>query len=242
MTDPSLILAIESSNPASATGSSDLAGAGAVALCRAQAGGLEVLGVEPLSAATRDDDLMGAIDRLSKRLGMRARDIGRIAVSIGPGGFTGVRIAVATAKAISEATGARVVGVPTAEGVARTIDQRERRTRPVIVCLAWKRADVWRTVLQPGAARGSGELVALNRLLEGIAFEPTLVMDARLEERLRSLDAIPSRARVVRPSFDPVAIGLVSLELPDADPLALAPLYPREPEAVTKWRELGRGG
>jgi tRNA threonylcarbamoyl adenosine modification protein YeaZ len=208
---------------------------------RPHAGEFEVLGVEPLRAATRDDDLMGAIDRLGRRLGVGAREVNRVAVSVGPGGFTGVRIAVATAKIISEATGATVVGVPTAEGVVRALDLRDRAAGPVIVCLAWKRMDVWRTLFQSGASPGSGELIALSRLFEGVADSPTLVLDAQLEERLRALAVLPAQARIVRPRFDPVAIARASLEFPEVDPLALAPLYPREPEAVTKWRELGRG-
>src|SRR5262245_58553079 len=100
-----LCLAIEISNPSAA------AGAG-VALGRAGAG-LQVLVVEALAPERRhDDDLVPSIDRVFRRAGCSPGEIGLVGVSIGPGGFTSLRIAIAAAKMICEATGSRCVGVP----------------------------------------------------------------------------------------------------------------------------------
>ncbi len=44
--------------------------------------------------------------------------------------------------------------------------------------------------------------------------------------------------RIGPPSFDPIACARLALTHAPVDPLELAPLYPREPEAVTKWRAL----
>lgn len=250
-----LILAIETSNPAErerrvsgqSARTADQFGAmspdfGAVALCRGEGAGFDVLGAEPLlGGAARDDDLMPAIDRLFRRAGAAPRELGRVAVSVGPGGFTGVRIAVAATKAICEATGARAVGVPTALGVIRGVDPSLRSGGPVVVCLAWKRADVWRAVFPPNALQASGALAPLDRLFEGVDTPATLVMDSGLEARLTEAGGLSVGVRVERPRFDPVAIARASVDMAAVDPIALAPLYPREPEAVTKWRELGRG-
>ena len=75
--------------------------------------------VEWMSADVRhDDDLLPAIVRLYKRCALVPGMTDAVGVSIGPGGFTGLRIAVSTGKMMAEATGAKIVAVPTALVVA----------------------------------------------------------------------------------------------------------------------------
>lgn len=52
--------------------------------------------------------------------GARPRDIDRVIVTVGPGSFTGVRVALAYAKGWGVARGCPVLGVTTLEGLART--------------------------------------------------------------------------------------------------------------------------
>lgn len=238
-----LTLAIETSNPGPGkTGLlSDRPSRAGVALgLIGNDGSILTLGVEPLAPSSRhDDDLMPAIDRLCRRAGKQPRDLRRIAVSIGPGGFTGLRIAVVTAKAIAEATGALCIPVPTALGVGRRIDPALGAGRAIAVCLAWKDADVWVERFEPtpsGHAPTSAGLMKINDLAQ-IAGS-LLVADDEFVSILRQRGVLPHAARATAPVFDPAAILEAGAGLPDADPLALMPLYPREPEAVTKWRHL----
>lgn len=62
--------------------------------------------------------LAPALQQLLTDAGWAARSIGLIAVAVGPGSFTGLRIGVTTAKTLAYATAAEVVGVHTLAALA----------------------------------------------------------------------------------------------------------------------------
>ena len=56
--------------------------------------------------------------------GLRWRDVGLVAVGAGPGSYTGLRIALATARGISHAYGAPVLGVSSLRALAEPVSGR----------------------------------------------------------------------------------------------------------------------
>lgn len=64
------------------------------------------------------EQLMEVIDIAQKRAGIAYRDLGAVAVSTGPGSFTGVRVGVATARGLALALKIPAVGVSTLEALA----------------------------------------------------------------------------------------------------------------------------
>ena len=59
---------------------------------------------------------------------MTAKDIGLVAIAVGPGMFTGLRVGVVTAKSIAYSVGAELIGVNTLEVIAaQTIDELQNR-------------------------------------------------------------------------------------------------------------------
>jgi tRNA threonylcarbamoyladenosine biosynthesis protein TsaB len=62
--------------------------------------------------------LAPAILALLKRVGWTPGDVQLVAVSAGPGSFTGLRVGVTTAKVFAYAVGAEVLGVDTLEAIA----------------------------------------------------------------------------------------------------------------------------
>lgn len=65
-----------------------------------------------------DDHLFGAIERQLARAHVAAGDLTRVAVTVGPGSFTGLRVGIAAAQGIARASGAATIGVPTTDVAA----------------------------------------------------------------------------------------------------------------------------
>jgi tRNA threonylcarbamoyladenosine biosynthesis protein TsaB len=226
-----LVLGIEISNPSAAEEEDRAAGFGpGVAVGVRDGAEVRVLGTELLAQSQRhDDDLMPAVDRLMTRIGASPRELGWIAVSVGPGGYTALRIAVATAKMLSEATGALCIAVPSALAVARRVEQAE----PFAVALASKGESTWVTVIgrdDPAAGRimSAADVDSLD--------VPLLIADRFLPEAIRRA-ALTRGMRIDRPRFDAAACCEMAAILPEIDALALAPIYAREADAVTQWRK-----
>ena len=69
--------------------------------------------------------IVPAIDELVRDAAVGKNGVGLVAVSEGPGSFTGIRVAVACAKSIAWALGWQTVGVPSLEVLAQNIHSDE---------------------------------------------------------------------------------------------------------------------
>lgn len=65
--------------------------------------------------------LMPMIERLARANAVELTALGGIAVSCGPGGFTGIRVGLATARAMALAIGCPIVGIGTFQALAATV-------------------------------------------------------------------------------------------------------------------------
>lgn len=181
------------------------------------------------------DHLMSAIDALCREAGVAPGGIAAVAVSVGPGGFTGLRVSCATAKAIAEATGCALVAVPSALVAAREcVRAGALADGGCTVALASKAADAWCT---PVSIRSGMPVPGTASLLGGggPALRGPLVADAHVPAALAARfpdGTVP--ARWSASACLEVAERLLAAG-ERTDPLALAPIYPRPPEAVTLW-------
>jgi tRNA threonylcarbamoyladenosine biosynthesis protein TsaB len=198
------------------------------------------------TAARQDDDLLPALDRLMRRAGLQPRDLsnGAVAVSIGPGGFTGLRIAVSTAKMLAETLNVRLLAVPSALVAAEVCDLRD----PILVALSAKRESFWSTRLtrRDGHWTISGEPRLLDAATIDLHEIVAVIADEHLPDQARQR-FLESKLPILESRFAATACLAVGSRMLEAglvtDPLRLLPLYPREPEAVTLWnqRQLQKG-
>lgn len=236
-------LAIECSNPSSAEGPP----AASVAGCLLEpgktgtgaAGEPVEIGFEP--GSRERDGLLPAIEQLRDRLGVRPAGLARIGVSAGPGGYTGLRVAASAAMLLADATGAALVGVPSAWVAA----MNSGLDHPFLVCMASKRDSAYAvrfsdarsldTSREAGVIDESGlaGLIADTGGAGGAV--RTIVCDRHLPSPMR-LRANGLGIMLVSPRYSAASCLALSLGLPPEPNGLLVPRYAREPEAVRLWR------
>jgi tRNA threonylcarbamoyladenosine biosynthesis protein TsaB len=93
-------------------------------------------------------ELMPAVAEVMERAGLGYPELGTIAVGVGPGTFTGLRIGISTARALGLATGVPVRPVSSLAALAEGIDARER-----LPLLDAKRGELFAALFEEGTRR-----------------------------------------------------------------------------------------
>lgn len=99
--------------------------------------------------------LLPAIDRLLEDTGLMIEEIEALAVSVGPGSFTSLRVGMATAKALAHALGRPLVGVPTLDALAWNFRGCGSLVCPVLTA---RRDEVYCAFYIDGGAQGMKRL------------------------------------------------------------------------------------
>src|SRR5262245_28797949 len=83
-------------------------------------------------ALTHSERLMVAVDRLLQDCGWSMSDLDGLAVSVGPGSFTGLRVGIATVKGLALAMSLPVAPVPTLDALASALPFADVPVCPVL--------------------------------------------------------------------------------------------------------------
>lgn len=89
------------------------------------------------------EQLAPLVRNLLTRSEMTLADVDAVAVSMGPGSYTGLRIGVSTAKGFAMAAGAALIGVPTLEALAASVHPYAQDGDVVSVLLDARRDEVY---------------------------------------------------------------------------------------------------
>ncbi len=158
--------------------------------------------------------LMAVIDEALAKAGISYADLGAIAVSVGPGSFTGVRVGVAAARGLALALGIPAIGVTTLEALARQA-QEASPGRPALA-----RIEAGRGQAYVAAFSAAGELTFGPAAL-ALAAADELIRDRR--DILLAAGKTADIAIYARCGVEKLASG--------APPAKPKPLYLREADA-----------
>ena len=202
-------------------------------------------------------DLVLTAKAACERAGWDSRRIDVVAVSIGPGSFTGIRIGVTLAKVMAYDTGAKVVAVPSLRVMAENAPPGRRRVAAIVDA---KRGGLFASIFERRTARGDAN--TSGALLDAFAeiFGPALIEAEDLARHMESPAFVLGRGIVkggeALAAFDlaaenlwdpqPGVVARLGAELAArgefVDPLHLAPIYIRPPEAEELWQRRKRLG
>jgi tRNA threonylcarbamoyladenosine biosynthesis protein TsaB len=201
---------------------------------------------------SHEEVVVPAIHHLLQWSGTSFSQLGGLAVGIGPGLFTGLRVGVETARTLSQVLGVPIVGIPSLDVLAFSLRDARRAIAAVIDA---RRGEVFVGLYRPvpgGVARESEFLVASPEAflaeLEARGEEMVLVGDGALRYR-RELSTLGRVVEFASPSLAyPQAASLVELSVPRLEreefdrAFEVLPLYLRKSDAEIAWDKRARAG
>ena len=110
--------------------------------------------------------LVPMIKKVISSISFEFKDLNLIAVTVGPGSFTGVRIGLSTARTLSMATKIPVIGVTSFDAVAAALKKKDWKEKPVLIALETKRDDFYVQIYENSGTRlGEPSVVESSELL-----------------------------------------------------------------------------
>lgn len=194
-------------------------------------------------ALTHSERLMVAVDRLLQDAGWTVRDLEGLAVSIGPGSFTGLRVGLATIKGLALALSLPVAPVPTLDALASTLPFADA---PVCPLLDARKGEVYLSLYRWRDGRMTRQWDYLALPPEAAAARltaPVIVLGDGVKPCRPYLDRLGAGVRVAPPAQrlpSPAVVGQLGHEFLAAGrgvpAEELIPLYLRPSEAELRAR------
>lgn len=224
---------------------------GSVAVCEDD----RVLGERYFEKGMRHGrELLPSLEAMFQELGWSTEGVGLIAVSQGPGSYTGLRVGITCAKTLAYALKKPLVPVPTLDVLAENAPPGDVAICPILDA---RRSQVYACIYKPGGGgapgyekeaplslsrhKASNYLVIAPKELVNILPRPVLVFgdgaflykDVFLQEGIifgSEEMGIPAARIVAQLGLEAFKRGI------SCDPVQLQPLYLRKSEAEEKWK------
>ncbi len=185
----------------------------------------------------QSERLVPMIEAIMAEAGIAYPALDAIAVTCGPGGFTGVRIGLATARALALACARPVIGVSNFEAVAAAVSDDARDGRSLAVVIDAKRSDLYvqgfGSDLEPAAPARAIVPMELDAFLPG---GPLLLVGDAVDTALAALEAagrdVVAAAAPGQADAGVVAELAAARPLPEAGSPPPGPIYLRGPDVT----------
>ena len=134
-------------------------------------------------SATHNQRLLPGIDRILMETECSLNDLDALAVSLGPGSFTGLRIGISIVKGLAWATGKPLAGIPTLDALATNIPFV---SHPICPVLDARKGEIYTALFRWGDEQ------LPQRLTDYMAIKPEDLVDLISEKTVLVGDALLS--------------------------------------------------
>ncbi|MGQ9647569.1 MAG: tRNA (adenosine(37)-N6)-threonylcarbamoyltransferase complex dimerization subunit type 1 TsaB [Thermodesulfobacteriota bacterium] len=197
-------------------------------------------------SVTHSERLLSGVDFVLRKAGYALEDLDGLAISLGPGSFTGVRIGVSTVKGLAFAVKKPVVGVSTLDVLASQVSPTPYLICPIIDAKKGETYSAFYRYEDLDRPKRLSEYQVLRpEVLSRMVNEPTIFLGDGVKtygDHLRTW--LKSFAIFSPPTFHiphGSAVARLGIELllrgETLDLAAFIPLYVRRSEAEIKWDE-----
>lgn len=162
-------------------------------------------------------------------------DLDGVAVTRGPGAFTGLRIALSTARGFALARAIVCIGVTTLEAVAHGTHAQERVGRSVLACVESKRSDLYAQLFDANLHPLTDPLAADGTALRGLFQDNEAVLlvgdAAQRAEGMLAQSGLEVHSSTAPSLPDPGIIATIAAQRWPTTQDVPKPLYLRPPDA-----------
>lgn len=181
--------------------------------------------------------LMPTVDFLMSSVGWRPKDLDRIVVAQGPGSYTGLRVAVATAKTLAYALKIDLVGVSSLQSLLP-----DRLSGLVVPLIDARRNHVYAGVYEDGRAVQSDRYWAFEDLLTSLQGQENLTFVGEVEAFIQQIEAALPTAAYQTSLPSAYQLAGYGQDLPAVDVDCFEPAYLKRVEAEEIWLQSNQAG
>ncbi|RLV05381.1 tRNA (adenosine(37)-N6)-threonylcarbamoyltransferase complex dimerization subunit type 1 TsaB [Streptococcus iniae] len=176
--------------------------------------------------------LMPAIDFLVASLDLKASDLDRIVVAKGPGSYTGLRVAVATAKMLAYSLSIDLVGLSSLQSLAVSYKDQSAYLVPIMDA---RRKNVYAGFYQEGQAVRDEEHIAITELCAKLSQTENVVFLGEVDAFQEDIKALLPNAKFQASLPSAYGLGKLAVHLQAEDVHAFEPNYLKKVEAEENW-------